>query len=49
MIDVVVGTQRLKMLPVLVEQASVSPFPSVEIAPLDDVTFPLGITHRTIP
>ncbi len=49
LIDVVVGTQQLKMLPVLVEQASVSSFPSVEISPLDDVTFPLGITHRTDP
>src|ERR671922_644714 len=47
MIDVIVGTQRLKMLPMLVEQASAAPFASVDIAPLDDVTFPLGITHRT--
>jgi tRNA-2-methylthio-N6-dimethylallyladenosine synthase len=49
MIDVILGTQRLKMLPVLVEQASASSFPSVDISPLDDVTFPLGITHRTDP
>jgi tRNA-2-methylthio-N6-dimethylallyladenosine synthase len=49
MIDVVVGTQRLKMLPMLVEQAAESSFPSVDIAPLDDVSFPLGITHRTDP
>ena len=49
MIDVVVGTQRLKMLPMLVEQASAAPFPSVEISPIDDVTFPLGITHRSDP
>ena len=49
MIDVVIGTQRLKMLPVLVEQASAASFPSVDISPLDDVTFPLGITHRTDP
>ena len=49
MIDVVVGTQRLKMLPMLVEQASATPFPSVEISPIDDVTFPLGITHRSDP
>jgi tRNA-2-methylthio-N6-dimethylallyladenosine synthase len=49
MIDLVVGTQRLKMLPMLVEQAAASPFPSVDIAPLDDVTFPLGITHRLDP
>jgi tRNA-2-methylthio-N6-dimethylallyladenosine synthase len=49
MIDVVLGTQRLKMLPMLVEHATASPFPSVDIAPLDDVTFPLGITHRLDP
>ena len=49
MIDVIVGTQRLKMLPVLVEEASVASFPSVDISPMDDVTFPLGITHRTDP
>ena len=49
MIDVILGTQRLKMLPMLVEQAAATPFPSVDIAPLDDVTFPLGITHRHDP
>jgi tRNA-2-methylthio-N6-dimethylallyladenosine synthase len=49
MIDVIVGTQRLKMLPVLVEQAAATAFPSVDISPMDDVTFPLGITHRTDP
>ena len=40
MIDVIVGTQRLKMLPVLVEQAAATAFPSVDISPMDDVTFP---------
>ena len=49
MIDVILGTQRLKMLPMLVEQAADTPFPAVDIAPLDDVTFPLGITHRQDP
>ena len=49
MIDVILGTQRLKMLPVLVEQAAATAFPSVDISPMDDVTFPLGITHRTDP
>ena len=49
MIDVVLGTQRLKMLPLLVEQVAETPFPAVDIAPLDDVTFPLGITHRQDP
>ena len=48
-IDVVVGTQRLKMLPVLLEKAAHSAFPEVEINPWDDVSFPLGIARRTDP
>jgi tRNA-2-methylthio-N6-dimethylallyladenosine synthase len=48
-IDVIVGTQRLKMLPTLVEKAARSPFAEVDINPWDDVTFPLGITRRGDP
>ena len=48
-VDLVVGTQRLKMLPLLVEAASDSPFPSIDVAAWDDVTFPLGITRRSDP
>jgi tRNA-2-methylthio-N6-dimethylallyladenosine synthase len=48
-IDVVVGTQRLKMLPTLVDRAARSPFAEIDINPWDDVTFPLGITRRTDP
>jgi tRNA-2-methylthio-N6-dimethylallyladenosine synthase len=48
-IDVVVGTQRLKTLPMLVERARRSAFAEVDINPWDDVTFPLGITRRTDP
>src|SRR4026208_239298 len=48
-IDVIVGTQRLKMLPTLVERAADSSFASVDINPWDDVTFPLGITRRSDP
>ena len=48
-IDVVMGTQRLKMLPALVEKAAQSPFAEVDINPWDDVTFPLGITRRSDP
>jgi tRNA-2-methylthio-N6-dimethylallyladenosine synthase len=48
-IDVVLGTQRLKMLPLLVERAAESPFAEVDISPWDDVTFPLGITRRSDP
>ena len=48
-IDVIVGTQRLKMLPTLVENAASSAFAEVDINPWDDVTFPLGITRRSDP
>jgi tRNA-2-methylthio-N6-dimethylallyladenosine synthase len=48
-IDVILGTQRLKMLPVLVERAAQSPFAEVDIAPRDDVSFPLGIAQRGDP
>ncbi|MGH9346157.1 MAG: tRNA (N6-isopentenyl adenosine(37)-C2)-methylthiotransferase MiaB [Vicinamibacterales bacterium] len=48
-IDVIVGTQQMKRLPVLVEQAARSPFPSIDVNPWDDVTFPLGITRRSDP
>jgi tRNA-2-methylthio-N6-dimethylallyladenosine synthase len=47
LIDVIVGTQRVKMLPMLIEQAPATAFPSVDVSPLDDVTFPLGMTHRS--
>lgn len=49
LIDVVLGTQRLKMLPALVEQASRQRNASVDINPWDDVAFPLGITRRGDP
>ena len=48
-IDVVVGTQRLKMLPVLLGNAAHTPFAEVDINPWDDVSFPLGIARRTDP
>jgi tRNA-2-methylthio-N6-dimethylallyladenosine synthase len=48
-IDVVVGTQRLKMLPVMVERAAGARLPEVDINPWDDVSFPLGTTHRSDP
>ena len=48
-IDVVVGTQRLKMLPVLVDRARHSAFATVDIGLWDDVSFPLGIAHRSDP
>jgi tRNA-2-methylthio-N6-dimethylallyladenosine synthase len=49
LIDVVVGTQQLKRLPMLVDQATRSPFPAIDVNPWDDVSFPLGITRRSDP
>jgi tRNA-2-methylthio-N6-dimethylallyladenosine synthase len=48
-IDVVVGTQRLKMLPLMLDKTSHSPFAVVDINPLDDVSFPLGMVRRADP
>jgi len=48
-IDVVLGTQRLKMLPVLVDQAAHAPFAAVDVAPWDHVSFPLGVARRGDP
>ncbi|HEY5618173.1 MAG TPA: tRNA (N6-isopentenyl adenosine(37)-C2)-methylthiotransferase MiaB [Vicinamibacterales bacterium] len=48
-IDLVLGTQRVKMLPVLVERAAESAFAAVDISPMDDVSFPLGIARRADP
>ena len=47
-IDVVVGTQRLKELPALVARAREpqAPAPRVDVAAFDDVTFPVGIARR---
>jgi tRNA-2-methylthio-N6-dimethylallyladenosine synthase len=49
MIDVIVGTQRVKMLPMLVDKVAHSSFAEVDIDPWDDVTFPLGMTRRSDP
>jgi tRNA-2-methylthio-N6-dimethylallyladenosine synthase len=48
-IDVIMGTQQLKMLPVLVATAARAETAEVNINPWDDVTFPLGITRRGDP
>jgi tRNA-2-methylthio-N6-dimethylallyladenosine synthase len=45
-IDLIIGTQRLKMLPALLEQASRSAFATIDVDEWDDVTFPLGLTRR---
>jgi tRNA-2-methylthio-N6-dimethylallyladenosine synthase len=51
-VDVVIGTQNIKRLPMLVEQAAgrgAAAAPLVDIDPLDDVSFPLGIARRADP
>ncbi len=51
LIDVVAGTQRLKMLPALVERARQErPAPIIDITtPYDEPSFPLGITRHADP
>ncbi len=48
-IDVIVGTQSLKMLPMLVERAGQANTLSIDIDPHEDVSFPLGLTRRGDP
>jgi tRNA-2-methylthio-N6-dimethylallyladenosine synthase len=51
-VDVIVGTQSLKRLPMLVEDAlqhrdaGARPVATLDVDPLDDVSFPLGIAKR---
>jgi tRNA-2-methylthio-N6-dimethylallyladenosine synthase len=47
--DVIVGTQAMRRLPMLVEQAAVSRRPLIDLALYDDVSFPLGVAHRSDP
>src|SRR5688500_12685022 len=47
--DVVIGTQAIRRLPMLVEQAVERALPVVDLNPYEDVTFPLGITRRNDP
>jgi len=47
--DIIVGTQAIKRLPMLVEQAAAVRRPLIDLDPFEDVTFPLGITRRADP
>ncbi|MDP1568550.1 MAG: tRNA (N6-isopentenyl adenosine(37)-C2)-methylthiotransferase MiaB [Vicinamibacterales bacterium] len=50
LVDVVLGTQRLKMLPMLAAEAAERRAPQVDIStPYDDVSFPLGVMRRSDP
>ena len=48
-VDVVVGTQRLRHLPDLVDEASRSRSSRVDIDPHDDISFPLGLAKPSDP
>ena len=47
--DVIIGTQAIRRLPMMVEQAAAERRPIVNLDPFDDVTFPLGVTRRNDP
>lgn len=46
LIDVIVGTRRVRMLPLLVEQASQTQTTQIDLAAHDNVAFPFGVTRR---
>ena len=52
-IDIIVGTQNIRRLPMLVEEAAARPSPSqrpvTALDPVEDVSFPLGIARRGDP
>lgn len=48
-VDVVLGTQALRRLPTLVDEAFDTGAPQVDVNPYDDVSFPLGIAIRGDP
>jgi tRNA-2-methylthio-N6-dimethylallyladenosine synthase len=51
-VDVIIGTQNIKRLPILVEGAAArgaGAGATIDIDPLNDVSFPLGIARRTDP
>ena len=50
-VDVIIGTQNLKRLPMMVEEAAARPAggAAIDIDPFDDVSFPLGVARRSDP
>jgi tRNA-2-methylthio-N6-dimethylallyladenosine synthase len=48
-VDVIIGTQAIRRLPMLVGQAAAERRPVINLDPYDDVTFPLGVTRRSDP
>ncbi len=48
-VDVVVGTQAMRRLPMLADQAAATGQRQFDVNPYEDVSFPLGIARRTDP
>jgi tRNA-2-methylthio-N6-dimethylallyladenosine synthase len=49
LVDVIVGTRRVRMLPTLVEQAERTRVRQVDLGAHDNVAFPFGLTRRDDP
>jgi tRNA-2-methylthio-N6-dimethylallyladenosine synthase len=47
--SVIVGTQAIRRLPMLVDEAAARRAPVIDLDQYEDVTFPLGVTRRTDP
>ncbi|MDE3154287.1 MAG: tRNA (N6-isopentenyl adenosine(37)-C2)-methylthiotransferase MiaB [Acidobacteriota bacterium] len=47
--DLVVGTQAVRRLPMLVQQAAADRRPAIDLRPTEDVSFPLGVARRQDP
>jgi tRNA-2-methylthio-N6-dimethylallyladenosine synthase len=49
LVDVIVGTRRVRMLPTLVEQAAATRTRQIDLGAHDNVAFPFGLTRRDDP
>ena len=49
LVDVVVGTRRVRLLPMLLEQAAHTGHVQIDLGAQDDVAFPFGVTRRSDP
>ena len=48
-VDIILGTQAARQLPVLIDQAAATGRAQVDINPYEDVSFPLGVARRADP
>ena len=49
LVDVVVGTRRTRMLPLLIEESQAAQRPRIDLGAHDNVAFPFGLTRRDDP